>query len=114
MSETREYTEEQMRTWYAMTRQYVANKNWKPQAAAARFRERFGDFPPREWDSDPGKEPSEALVRWHEAKTKEAPKRDRGAPGQAGTADLANGVQRIAGALERIATALEQSCGVEP
>ena len=42
----------------------VAEKNYKPGFAAAKYREKYGDWPPYAWRDDGGITPSLATVRW--------------------------------------------------
>lgn len=45
-------------------RGYCAERGWKPGAAAHRYRDRFGEFPPRAWNQHPAATPSLATRRW--------------------------------------------------
>lgn len=50
--------------FYAELRAIGAERNWKPTAAAAQFRERFGVWPPKAWNFSPTKAPSSQTRRW--------------------------------------------------
>lgn len=45
-------------------RGYVAQKGYKPGFAVAKFRERYGDWPPRPWNRLPAMAPSMGTRRW--------------------------------------------------
>jgi DNA repair protein RadD len=42
-------------------------KGWKTGAAAYKYRERFGDWPPQSWQRHPGIEPKWETIRWVQA-----------------------------------------------
>ncbi|HJS88585.1 MAG TPA: DEAD/DEAH box helicase [Steroidobacteraceae bacterium] len=50
--------------FYAELRGVAAERHWKPTAAACQFKERYGDWPPRAWNSMPIAEPSIETRRW--------------------------------------------------
>ena len=56
--------DEDRRKWYAEMRGLCAEKGWKAGAAAHRFKEKFGTFPPFAWNNEPVVTPSIETRRW--------------------------------------------------
>ena len=56
--------ERERMAWYAELRGYAVERGWKLGAAAHRYRERFGAWPPRTWNSSPPARPSDETRRW--------------------------------------------------
>jgi superfamily II DNA or RNA helicase len=52
------------RQFFAELRGYCVEKGWKPGAAAWKFKEKFGHFPPRDWSHWSPLEPSLETRRW--------------------------------------------------
>jgi superfamily II DNA or RNA helicase len=52
------------RQFYRELKGIVSEKNYKPGFAAAKFRERYGDWPPYAWQLDQAVAPSLATSRW--------------------------------------------------
>jgi superfamily II DNA or RNA helicase len=50
--------------FYAELRGIAAERGWKSGAAAHRYRDRFGQFPPWDWNNMPRVQPSTETRRW--------------------------------------------------
>ncbi len=56
--------EQERLAFFLELRGLCAERGWKPGAAAHKFRERFGAWPPRTWNSQPPAQPTLATRRW--------------------------------------------------
>jgi superfamily II DNA or RNA helicase len=52
------------RNFFLELRQVGIDRDWSPKAAAAQYRERFGEWPPHAWLAYRPREPEQATLRW--------------------------------------------------
>ena len=57
------YSEEQRREFYGGLLQLTVDRGQKPGAAAYRFKDKFGEFPPRYWGTEPAS-PTPEVLAW--------------------------------------------------
>ena len=55
--------------FFAQVLGFAAERRYKPGWAAYKFKERFGDWPPRSWSSTPAAEPNLETRRWIKSRT---------------------------------------------
>jgi DNA repair protein RadD len=57
-------TESEKKWFYHELRSFGFQRHFKPKWPAVQYRERFGVWPPRDWDAGPSSPPSQATINW--------------------------------------------------
>lgn len=65
----REWSDSEKRLWWQMFKGYAIDRDKTHSWVLANYREKFGGWPPRHWESDKPVEPSFELASWVKART---------------------------------------------